>query len=114
MRISDWSSDVCSSDLDRDAARADGGERVVCARVVVEEDRGPIGGEVVGVEPVPAHQHRIDRYPAHACDEAAQLPRDLREIGSASCRESVCQYVYIPVVAVSVKKNNTSHTIHQP
>src|SRR3546814_18639512 len=27
------------------------------------------------------------------------------EIGRASCRERVCQYVYISVVAVSLKKN---------
>src|SRR3546814_13758654 len=29
------------------------------------------------------------------------------EIGRASCRERVCQYVYIPVVAVSLKKKKT-------
>src|SRR3546814_20565581 len=29
------------------------------------------------------------------------------EIGSASCRESVCQYVSIPVVAVSLKQHTT-------
>src|SRR3546814_12849140 len=28
------------------------------------------------------------------------------EIGRASCRERVCQYVYISVVAVSLKKKN--------
>src|SRR3546814_15945296 len=30
------------------------------------------------------------------------------EIGRASCRERVCQYVYISVVAVSLKKKKTS------
>src|SRR3546814_16422337 len=29
------------------------------------------------------------------------------EIGRASCRERVCLYVYISVVAVSLKKNNS-------
>src|SRR3546814_14408609 len=33
------------------------------------------------------------------------LGRD-EEIGRASCRESVCQYVMISVVAVSIKKQN--------
>src|SRR3546814_11014614 len=34
----------------------------------------------------------------------------LLEIGRASCRERVCQYVYISVVAVSLKKKYTSNT----
>src|SRR3546814_18116669 len=32
------------------------------------------------------------------------------EIGRASCRERVCQYVYISVVAVAVKKKHTKRT----
>src|SRR3546814_19463451 len=36
------------------------------------------------------------------CAHAAELP--LAQIGRASCRERVCQYVYISVVAVSLKK----------
>src|SRR3546814_18207477 len=32
------------------------------------------------------------------------------EIGRASCRERVCQYVSISVVAVSLKKKQTNHT----
>src|SRR3546814_7761011 len=38
-------------------------------------------------------------------DEAAQLAR--LEIGRAACRERVCQYVYISVVAVSLTKQKT-------
>src|SRR3546814_17840621 len=34
------------------------------------------------------------------------LDDDLRKIGRASCRERVCQYVSISVVAVSIKKKN--------
>src|SRR3546814_12203708 len=33
-----------------------------------------------------------------------------QEIGRASCRERVCQYVEISVVAVSLKKKNTSYS----
>src|SRR3546814_16880432 len=33
--------------------------------------------------------------------------RQLKQIGRASCRERVCQYVYISVVAVSFKKKRT-------
>src|SRR3546814_17655589 len=33
-----------------------------------------------------------------------QLENETDEIGRASCRERVCQYVYVPVVAVTLKK----------
>src|SRR3546814_14348890 len=36
------------------------------------------------------------------------LQRVMRKIGRASCRERVCQYVSISVVAGSLKKKNTS------
>src|SRR3546814_17920120 len=35
--------------------------------------------------------------------------RTRREIGRASCRERVCQYVSISVVAVSVKNKKSEH-----
>src|SRR3546814_12801059 len=35
---------------------------------------------------------------------ATQSPKPAREIGRASCRERVCQYESISVVAVSLKK----------
>src|SRR3546814_12698600 len=43
-----------------------------------------------------------DDKPAQAGKPGAQGPR--KEIGRASCRERVCQYVWISVVAVSLKK----------
>src|SRR3546814_13201622 len=36
-------------------------------------------------------------------------PGSASEIGRASCRERVCQYVLIPVVAVSLKKKTTTN-----
>src|SRR3546814_9238872 len=70
VRISDWSSDVCSSDLRGDGADevADmpGNERRCCARSGVHAQAQHID---IGVE-----------QPEH-------------EIGRASCRERVCQYV---------------------
>src|SRR3546814_10071236 len=76
MRISDWSSDVCSSDLDRVG-------ELLCRR-----------------------QHRAQRAPrqlamahfaaarrAEAADLAHRIGREVVEIGRASCRERVCQYV---------------------
>src|SRR3546814_3080693 len=86
MRISDWSSDVCSSDLldgvalVRRQAFADGGRIGAAAPVAGDELRHqaealgealPQGREVAGL----VHQHAV------------------AEIGRASCRERVCQYV---------------------
>src|SRR3546814_3720781 len=60
MRISDWSSDVCSSDLS------------ICVRAQAAR-----GGE----------EQPVDRRTAPG------EPARAAEIGRASCRERVCQYV---------------------
>src|SRR3546814_3042220 len=74
MRISDWSSDVCSSDL---AGHPAPGRRGAGAA------RGPGG---------PPHRpRRTPAVPEGTGLQAADRP--LREIGRASCRERVCQYV---------------------
>src|SRR3546814_2934450 len=71
MRISDWSSDVCSSDL----------EAAVDLQIVDRQPREQRQARIAGAE-------IVDR------DRAAERA-DLRElqIGRASCRERVCQYV---------------------
>src|SRR3546814_7149704 len=79
MRISDWSSDVCSSDLARIAGDGEG-------------------------NPPPQRRHASGRHqPERAQGARAERlrdhPQDLRErrrgrqIGRASGRERVCQYV---------------------
>src|SRR3546814_14748430 len=85
MRISDWSSDVCSSDL----AYADGDDAqcVYMRRVAVGADQGVGKGHAIAGMNDGRHAFQIDL-----------------EIGRASCRERVCQYVLISVVAVSLKK----------
>src|SRR3546814_7518287 len=71
MRISDWSSDVCSSDLAADEiARHRNGEH--------DDDPGAFAGDDV---------HRPGKQ------AVARPGRTIDEIGRASCRESVCQYV---------------------
>src|SRR3546814_6268496 len=75
MRISDWSSDVCSSDL----AEAEGMNPVAVAVVRLLVLTGMRRGEALGL-----------RWPDIAADGASLR---LREIGRASCRERVCQYV---------------------
>src|SRR3546814_19904201 len=83
MRISDWSSDVCSSDLLHGPPGGDG-RHLGGAGLEGDAELGPHG-------------------PRGASD-AAQVPAPLpRQIGRASCRERVCQYVSLSGVAVSLK-----------
>src|SRR3546814_19576424 len=104
MRISDWSSDVCSSDL---IARED----------EVEADAALLAERRM-MELVRLHEPlRIaaSRHPAEIAlmDEPVVHPRidDAVEIGRASCRGRVWQAVVISVVRVRVKKQN-QHPTH--
>src|SRR3546814_18135628 len=94
MRISDWSSDVCSSDLIGIVAQA---KDRLAGRAVGDGHPAVIVGDAVGrpAQPVFGAVLLDHREPA-LIDE---------QIGRASCRERVCPYVYISVVAVSLKKN---------
>src|SRR3546814_2157307 len=76
MRISDWSSDVCSSDLIPWALG------LIATR--------SLDGVVPGIhELVARNRQRIENgIAAHAALQAVRA-----EIGRASCRERVCQYV---------------------
>src|SRR3546814_15864700 len=111
MRISDWSSDVCSSDLI---------ERMRVGQPV-EVHSDLYGGDVT------YHGH-IAGLGAGSGSAFALLPAQnasgnwIKKIGRASCRERVCQYVLISVVAVSLTKkkkqrrkhvNRTKHKTHQ-
>src|SRR3546814_13902958 len=87
MRISDWSSDVCSSDLGKVLDQFSNPDN---PRAHIEST-GPelwkqTGGEIT---------HFVS---------AMGTTGTIMEIGRASCRERVCQYVSISVVAVSLNK----------
>src|SRR3546814_3302718 len=75
MRISDWSSDVCSSDL-RDLKFADLGEGIVGPRIVIERLRAGGTREIIGTEPVGAEHDRIGGDRAEMLDEAREVERD--------------------------------------
>src|SRR3546814_2630468 len=83
MRISDWSSDVCSSDLNADPVRdleINGGGTARLLKLAVQSGVRKViyassGGTVYG-EP-----------------RALPVAEDHPKIGRASCRERVCQYV---------------------
>src|SRR3546814_19307346 len=104
MRISDWSSDVCSSDLvarGAVAARQFGGD-VVPRQATLGKQDGEVEDEVGGLagqRGIVLGERRddgLDRFLAELLrDLAAALGGEARdiEIGRASCRERVCQYV---------------------
>src|SRR3546814_4157889 len=77
MRISDWSSDVCSSDLLEKADIAS--EIHIPAGTTASISTGLTIAVPAGLEA----QARA----------SSSLPDGLLEIGRASCRERVCQYV---------------------
>src|SRR3546814_18907895 len=91
MRISDWSSDVCSSDLAMMPAHE--GHRL--ARTLSWPHLLALGvGAIVGTG--------ILTLIGVGADRAGPA-----EIGRASCRERGCQYVQISVVAGTLTKNKT-------
>src|SRR3546814_2160225 len=80
MRISDWSSDVCSSDL-----------------IEVLEGLEPVrrrpGMYIGGIDERALH-HLFAEVLDNSMDEAVAGHADrIEELGRASCRERVCQYV---------------------
>src|SRR3546814_2167215 len=79
MRISDWSSDVCSSDL-----RGQRVEQLGMARGAMEH-RGHLGRPLEA-----AHAHI---FAGVAVLKIVVVVVFGQEIGRASCRERVCQYV---------------------
>src|SRR3546814_986214 len=87
MRISDWSSDVCSSDL-QVRHRAVAGRRMhhlAGMRLHIGNEFAERGGLECGV----GHQQHGDvGHQRYRLDVAQGV-----EIGRASCRERVCQYV---------------------
>src|SRR3546814_19576039 len=109
MRISDWSSDVCSSDLPFLEVVVEAVLRL--AGLQVEETKHQRTGE--------AHQRGREGN-AHAAERMFQPALPLleqavdvvaAEIGRASCRERVCQYGEILVVAEALKKQKNPNNI---
>src|SRR3546814_18743788 len=115
MRISDWSSDVCSSDLLAqrikeadfivpDAVKARPGGKAGCGDV---QNAPAQLQEASSARPCcaqPQLRHLV-AAPVMVLDRPV-----LDQIGRASCRERVCPYVSVSVVAVSLKKKKIHHT----
>src|SRR3546814_13859575 len=94
MRISDWSSDLCSSDLlhlrDLLLRFGDKGARITAFQVHLHDD-APLA--ILAADLVQVFGETDLR------DLGAR-----NQLGRASCRERVCQYVLIWVVAVALEK----------
>src|SRR3546814_13530575 len=119
MRISDWSSDVCSSDRDLD--RVDSRRRGAPLGLSLSKGRRSRGGQGNELEDecgagrprgYQEHDRGICRRAAEpgiaVCVRAADR-QGHREIGRASCRKSVCQNVSIWVAAGVLKKKKKSN-----
>src|SRR3546814_13478480 len=114
LRISDWSSDVCSSDLQAAGPELDLALGVV-GRDVLDDPathRLHVGDEAFALGGRPHHGgDPVDVLTAErvVAGDRPGLPQRL-EVGRASGRERVCQYVEFSVVAVSLKKTLSQQT----
>src|SRR3546814_4140921 len=92
MRISDWSSDVCSSDLARRVAqpRHDGEQAGEGAGGGIGRAVDHGGQTTESRRRRPARPESRGRRPFGLINRAQTI---LLEIGRESCRERVCQYV---------------------
>src|SRR3546814_2766896 len=85
MRISDWSSDVCSSDL---LPHGPG-----IANYLLFFERNPAWFYGAGTPTCALLARRSTFETLGRFDPAFRLIEDAEQIGRASCRERVCQYV---------------------
>src|SRR3546814_16196168 len=119
MRISDWSSDVCSSDLRESIGFVnlhliEARRPAACFAAIQGVARGAYGEpRIWSGQPQQVLRRELD-FPNHVLrrfGERDAIPqagfhRIPEQIGSEACRERVCQYVSISVVAVTLKKKN--------
>src|SRR3546814_18227631 len=126
MRISDWSSDVCSSDLARRRGRCPGGGIIAAldardVEQIIEIDSRPRrrilhrvehgGGDAAGALGLVDCVHGFgSACSADQTQSSCPFPdvggNYLVKIGRASVRTREVQYVWIWVVAVQYKKKN--------
>src|SRR3546814_5746680 len=102
MRISDWSSDVCSSDL-LQVSEAGPGDAAGRAEMMQQRllasgaDPGDLVQRIAAQRLGPACPMGLDREPvglvAQSLEKVQHRVAPLQQIGRASCRARVCQYV---------------------
>src|SRR3546814_12439793 len=113
LLISDLSSDVCSSDL-LAVVHDDFARRLLITdaevRIGVERDpRAVLQRRDLLLADRRRIARRLLRQPPSRNQGDEQEGRDERPNGRATCRERLCKYGEISVVAVAYKKNNTDN-----
>src|SRR3546814_17711092 len=107
MRISDWSSDVCSSDLLLSGL-------IVTLPLAPWVTAATVSAPPPGLLSLPrtSMTSALSSVPVAVsfCASGDAPPAPPAKLGSASCGERVCQYVEISVVAVALtKKKHKQH-----
>src|SRR3546814_12602310 len=114
MRISDWSSDVCSSDLIRGRKVEDAMNILAFSKKAMAVDVRKVLASAIAnaennqnldVDTLVISEASVGKSLTMKRFHARGRGKSTRKIGRASCRERVCQYVLISVVAVQLKKN---------
>src|SRR3546814_8058648 len=101
MRISDWSSDVCSSDLDSILRTGQEPQRSISLRSAqgtsmprqLISSGSPFEAQVGYSRAVVQGDWCFVAGTTGTDPETKAMPESVVEIGRASCRERVCQYV---------------------
>src|SRR3546814_20869043 len=105
MRISDWSSDVCSSDLlDVSLEKAKIGPELLESLGKGLNNLAESAKKMNTLSDAAVATNDYAKNVQSASKSLSEMNKSYDEIGRESCRERVCQYVEIPVVAVSLKK----------
>src|SRR3546814_11337884 len=95
LRISDWSSDVCSTDLHRAANRIPQQARTYASPLIPHRHCQS------------CQNHHWQRTLPHPLAHAIPCIQRIDQICRASCRDSLSQSVSISAVAVSFQNNNS-------
>src|SRR3546814_19587701 len=105
MRISDWSSDVCSSDLDQKAewSLSFVQEGAPPRKITVDDANG------IAQSGSAREQGETTARLMRRIHDGTGMGLLWQELGRASCRERVCQYVSLSVSAVCLKTDITKH-----
>src|SRR3546814_7885070 len=91
MRISDWSSDVCSSDLS--FAHQLAGNEILHHRLLEQLGRQQALREQEVMEALRIELVAECQFGGSTDSHQGLITDEIRKIGRASCRERVCQYV---------------------
>src|SRR3546814_15754284 len=104
LRISDWSSDVCSSDLFGDKATGKVSIFFRPSEMIAFRANANTGFRAPALQ-----QQFFSTVTSQLNAGVLQNVGTFAAPGRASCRETVCQYVLISVVRVSLKKTTPKH-----